>query len=260
MRRQARPFTVEIKSSHKSVSIRKPVSSIPDRPRTEPLPQDLLLEDAREPLQVRSPAQEAALSKAHTVFRRLDPSASGPAQSSARLRIVAQGPEREAVAPAELRTAEPAEPRQARILPDLLSLSRAERLPNLEAEKRPAARRKPRTSSTQERIEPETETLPGCDPMLVLDADRDHREPANVARATLSSPLERAAVAQGALPLSPSRAVVTSPELGSPQQDRRSREVCPGWVYRAACRRAQRRGEPLPRRAGVKWKRRSPQG
>src|SRR3954452_2698112 len=158
MRRQARPFTVEIKSSHKSVSIRKPVSSIPDRPRTEPLPQDLLLKDAREPLQVRSPAQEAALSKAHSVFRRLDPSASGPAQSFARLRIVPKGPEREAFAPAEPRTAEPAEPRQARILP---GLSRAERLPNPEAEKRPAAPRKPRTSSTQERIEPETETLPG---------------------------------------------------------------------------------------------------
>ena len=113
---------------------------------------------------------------------------------------------------------------------------------------------------TQEQIAPETEKLPGCGQMLVLDADRDHREPAKVARPTLSAAPERAAVAQGALPLSPNRAVITSPELSSPQQGRRSREVCPGWVYRAACRRAQRRGKPLPRRAGVKWKRRSPQG
>src|SRR3954453_8707092 len=120
--------------------------------------------------------------------------------------------------------------------PDLLSLSRAEELPNPEAERRPARRRKPQTPRPQERIAPETETLPGCGQMLVLDADRDHREPATVARPTLSAPPERAAVAQGAL-------------------RRRSREVCPGWVYRAACRRAQRRGKPLPRRAGVKWKR-----
>jgi len=260
MRRQARPFTVEIKSSRKPVSIRKPVLPIPDRPRTEPLPQDPL-QDAREPLQVRSPAQKAALSEAHSVFNRLAISASGrPAQSSARLRIVAQGPEREAGAPDAPRTAEPAEPRQARILPDLLSHSRAEELPNGEAERRPARRRKPQTPRPQERIAPETETLPGCGQMLVLDADRDHREPATVARPTLSAPPERAAVGQGALPLSPTRAVITSPELSSPQQGRRSREVCPGWVYRAACRRAQRRGKPLPRRAGVKWKRRSPQG
>src|SRR3954469_8837885 len=143
MRRQARPFTVEIKSSRKPVSIRKPVLPIPDRPRTEPLPQDPL-EDAREPLQVRSPAQEAALSEANSVFSRRAISASGrPAQSSARLRIVPQGPEREAGAPDEPRTAEPSEPRQARILPDLLSLSRAEELPNPAAEKRPVPRRKP---------------------------------------------------------------------------------------------------------------------
>src|SRR3954462_15634064 len=98
-----------------------------------------------------------------------------PAQSSARLRIVAQAPEGEAGAPDAPRTAEPAEPRQARILPDLLSHSRAEELPNPEAERRPARRRKPQTPRPQERIAPETEKLPGCGQMLVLDADRDHR-------------------------------------------------------------------------------------
>ena len=260
MRRPARPFTVEIKSSRNPVSIRKPVLLIPDRPRTEPLPQDFL-EDAREPLPVRSPAHKAALSEAHSVFRRLGTSAADRlAQSSARLRIVAQGSEREAGAPAEPRTAEQAELRQARVLPDLVSLSGAEERPNPEAEKHPVPRRKPQSSRTQERIEPETETLPGIGQMLVLDADRDPREPAKVAPATLSAPPERAAVAQDALSLSPNRAAITSPEIGSPQQGRPSREVCPGWVYRAACRKAQRRGEPLPRRAGVKWKRRSPQG
>src|SRR5689334_9511151 len=59
MRRPTRPFTVEIKSSRKPISIRKPALVIPDRPRTEPLPRRLLFEEAHQGVQDRSPVQEA---------------------------------------------------------------------------------------------------------------------------------------------------------------------------------------------------------
>ena len=248
MRRPARPFTVEIRSSRKPVSIRTPVSIIPDRPGADPLPQRRLFEDAHQGVQVRSPAQDAALSEARSVFSRLGISASGPAQSSARLRIVPQGPERDAVPPEETGTAEQAEPRQARILPDLLGLSRASEPLMPEGQKRSAQRRKPQSSETQERVEPGTEQLLNLDHEALLDAGHEPSEPAEMERSTPTEMLEIAAAEQGALP-----------ECASPRQGRGSREVCPGWVYRAACRKAKRRGEPLPQRASVRWKRRSRQ-
>jgi len=205
MRRQTRPFTVEIKNSRKPISIRKPVPIVADRPRTEPLLQDLLLGHTQEAVRVRSPAQEATLSEARSVFSRLANSASGPAQSSARLKVVPQGPEREASAP------EQTEPPQARILPDLLSLSRAGGPLSPEAEKRTAQHRKPQGPKTQERVEPATEKLPGRDQVLLLDADPDHSEPAEVERPALSDPLEVAAVEQGAMPLSRTQEVKSSP-------------------------------------------------
>jgi hypothetical protein len=253
MRRPARPFTVEIKSSRKPVSIRTPASIIPDRPGTEPLPRRLLFEDAHQGVQLRSPAQDAALSEARSVFSRLGIAASGPAQSSARLRIVPQGPEREAGAPEQPQTSKEVEPRQARILPDLLSLSRASDPLGPEAEKRTGLRRKPQSSETQERVEPETEQFLDPDHEALLDAGHEPREPAEMERPAPTEMLEIAAAEQGALPLS------TSPEGASSRQGRGSREVCPGWVYRAACRKAKRRGEPLPQRASVRWKRRSRQ-
>src|SRR5688572_4435919 len=39
--------------------------------------------------------------------------------------------------------------------------------------------------SRRPRAVPQPEKLLGCDPMLVLDAERDHREPAKVARPAL---------------------------------------------------------------------------
>src|SRR4051794_40302688 len=75
-------------------------------------------------------------------------------------------------------------------------------------------------------------------------------------RASILPDLAMAAAEQGAMPPSPNSEVMTSPEDGSPKPGRRSREVCPGWAYRAACRKAKRRGKPLPLRADVRWKRR----
>src|SRR4051812_2931651 len=98
MRRQTRPFTVEIKNSRKPASIRKPVPTIADRPRTDLLSQDLRFGDARETVKDRSPGQEAALSEAHQVFSRLAHPTPVPARSFAPLRFAPQGPEGEAVA------------------------------------------------------------------------------------------------------------------------------------------------------------------
>src|SRR3954454_16179176 len=99
MRRPTRPFTVEIKSSRSPVSIRKPVPTLVDRPRTEPLPRDLLLEDPWKTVQDRRPAQEAALSEAHSVFSRLAISAPGPVQTAAPLTVARRRLERVALVP-----------------------------------------------------------------------------------------------------------------------------------------------------------------
>src|SRR3712207_6027486 len=124
MRPQSRPFTVEIKNSRRPISTRSAASTLADRPRTERLSQNLDLGDTRVSVQDRSPAQETAFSEAHRVFSRLTHPASTPAPSSGPLKVEPQGAEGEAVAPEQDRTAERGEePRQARILPDLLSPS-----------------------------------------------------------------------------------------------------------------------------------------
>src|SRR5215210_4728454 len=260
MRRPTRPFTVEIKSSRSPVSIRKPVPTLVERPRTEPLPRDLLLGDPWTTVQDRRPAQEAALSEAHSVFSRVAMSAPSPAETSAPLRVGPRCLEHEAVGPEQPRAARRgAEARPARILPDLLTLACAGEPPSPEAEKRSAPRRKPQSPKMQERVAPEAETSQGLDHVVLLDAGDEHSEPAGMEAPALSDTLEMAAAEQGAMPPSPSSEVMTSAEGGSPRPGRRSREVCPGWTYRAAWRKAKRRGEPLPLRAGAKWKRRRSQ-
>ncbi|MFL6180592.1 MAG: AAA domain-containing protein [Actinomycetes bacterium] len=258
MRRPTRPFTVEIKSSRRPVSIRTPAPALVDPPRAEPLPRDLLLGDPWTTVQDRRPAQEAALTEAHSVFSRLAISALGPVQTAAPLRGGPRRLEHEAVGPAQPRRAERrAEAGQARILPDLLTLARVGEPPSPETEKRSAPRRKLQSPKVQGRVEPAAETSPGLDHGALRDAGQEHSEPAEMEAPALFDPLAMAAAAQGAMPPSPSSEVMTSAEGGSPRPGRRSREVCPGWVYRAACRKAKRRGEPRPQRiAGAKWKRR----
>src|SRR3954471_22975021 len=212
MRRQTRPFTVEIKNSRKPASIRKRVPTLADRPRTDPTPV--------------------------------------PAQSFAPLRFAPQGPEGEAVALEQPQTGKRGEEtRQARILPDLLSPSHTGGLLSPETEKHSARRRKPQRPKPQERVEVQPERSPGGDHVALLDSDHERREPAEVESPAMPDMPDMVAVQQGAIPLSP------SPEVRSTEQGRRSREVGPGWAYRAACRKAKRRGEPLPLRAGARWRR-----
>jgi len=99
MRRPTRPFTVEIKSSRRPASIRKPAPALVDPPRAEPLFQDVLLRDTWKVGQDRRPAREAALSEADQVFRRLAVSEPSPVQAVGLLTVARQGPKIEAVAP-----------------------------------------------------------------------------------------------------------------------------------------------------------------
>src|SRR5215207_4011282 len=256
MRPQTRPFTVEIKNSRRPISARSAASTLADRPRTEHVSQNLGLEDTRVSVQDRSPAQETAFSEAHRLFSKLTDPAPTPAQSPGTLKVAPQGTEGEAVAPEQPRTAEEVEPRQARILPDLLSPSLPDVPLSGRTEKRSSARPKPQGPKTQERVEGQPERSPSLDPGALLDAGHEHSEPAEMGRPALSDALEVVAVEHGAMPPSPSPEIMTPPERGSSRQGHRSREVCPGWVYRAACRKAKRQGKPLPQRASVKWKRR----
>jgi hypothetical protein len=251
MRPQTRPFTVEIKNSRRPMRARSAASTLADRPRAEHVSQNLHLEDTRVSVQDRSPAQEAAFSEAHRLFRRLTDPAPAPAPSSGLLRFAPQGTEGEAVAPEQPRTTERgAEPRQARILPDLLSPSLPDVSLSGRTEKRSSPRPKPHGLKTQERIGGQPEGSPGLDHVGLLDAGHEQSEPVEMGRPALPDTPDMVAAEQGAIPHS------TSPEGGSPRPGRRSREVYPGWAYRAACRKAKRRGKPLPQRVGTKWKRR----
>src|SRR5215207_1255912 len=178
MRRPTRPFTVEIKSSRRPASIRKPAPALVDPPRAEPLFQDVLLRDTWKVGQDRRPAREAALSEADQVFRRLAVSAPSPVQAAGLHAVAQQGPEVEVVAPDQPRAARlGAEPRQARILPDLLSLSRAGAPLSPETEKRSD----PHSPKVQERVEPEAaEMSPSFNQTAPLDAGHDHCEPAEM--------------------------------------------------------------------------------
>ena len=122
-----------------------------------------------------------------------------------------------------------------------------------EAEKRSA----PHSPKVEERVEPEAaEMSPGLNETARLDAGHEDGEHAEMEALTSCDPSERTAAEHGDLPASPRPEVITSSELGSARQDRHSREVCSSWMYRAACRKPKRRGEPRPQRTGAKWKRR----
>ena len=254
MRRPPRPFTVEIKSSRRPANSRTLAPALVDRPRTEPLFQDLLLRDSQHAGQERRPAQGAALSEAYQLFRRLGVSTPGSAQAADRLTLAQDNLEGKAAAPEPLRSATARlEPRPGRVLPDLLSLSPAGAPLSPEGETHSA----PHRPKVRERVEPDAAAmLPGLNEAAALEPGRNHGEPAEMEVLVSSDPLERTAVEQGDLPTSSSPEITTSSELGSSRQDRPSREVWPGWMYRAACRKAKRRGKALPQRTGATWKRR----
>ena len=254
MKRPPRPFTVEIKSSRRPANSRTLAPALVDRPRTEPLFQDLLLRDSQHAGQERRPAQGAALSEAYQLFRRLGVSTPGSAQAADRLTLAQDNLEGKAAAREPLRSATARlEPRPGRVLPDLLSLSPAGAPLSPEAEKHSA----PRSPKVRERVKPEgAETLRDRDQAYPLDADHERRERIEMEALTPPDPPERAAAEQGRLPTSSSPEITTSSELGSSRPDRHSREVWPGWMYRAACRKAKRRGKALPQRTGATWKRR----
>jgi hypothetical protein len=254
MRRPPRPFTVEIKASRRPVRIRTPAPALVDRSRSEPLFQEPLLRGNQEAGQDRRPAQETARSEAHQVFRQLASSAPGPVQTADRPTLAQDNLDVKAAAPEPLQSAAARlEPRPGRVLPDLLSLSRAGAPLSPEAETHSA----PHRPTVQERVEPDAAVmLPGLNEAAALEPGRNHGEPAEMEVLVSSDPLERTAVEQGDLPTSPSPEITTSSELGSSGQDRPSREVCPGWMYRAACRKAKRRGKALPQQTGATWKRR----
>jgi len=176
--------------------------------------------------QDRRPAQEAALSEAHQIFRTLGVSTPGPVQAAGLHAVAQQGPEVEVIAPEQPRAAgRGAEPRQARILPDLLSLSGAGAPFSPEAEKRSA----PHSPKVEERVEPgAAEMSPDLNETARLDAGHEDGEHAEMEAPASCDTLERTAAEQGDLPASLRPEVIASPELGSSRLGRHSREICPG--------------------------------
>src|SRR3954453_19979057 len=191
MRRPPRPFTVEIKSSRRPANSRTPVPALVDRSRTEPLFQDLLLRGNQEAGQDRRPAQETARSEAHQGFRRLASSVPGPGQTADRPTLAQDNLEGKAAAPEPLRSAAARlESRQGRVLPDLLSLSRA----GVPLSPEPETHSAPHSPKVQERVEPDAaETSRSLNEAAALEAGHNHGEPAEMETLASCDPLERTA-------------------------------------------------------------------
>jgi hypothetical protein len=133
-------------------------------------------------VRIAAPAQGAALSEADSVFSALATSAAGPVQPASLLAVAQEDPEVEAFSPEQPGRAERgAEPRQARVLPDLLSLSRASEPLSPAAEKHSALSRKQQSPGMQEWAEPgAAETSPDLDQVIRFGACQQYGEPPEI--------------------------------------------------------------------------------
>ena len=250
MRRPARPFTVEIKSSRRSSQTAAPIFT--GLPRTAPPPQHLgsgNRQDQDNPRE-RSPAVQAALEEANRLFAKLK---AGP--------VPVQSPDPRPPERVSVETDEPAltldgpkaDPpgrvqdteRRGSILPDLSRTAPASKARPPVTEQRTASR-KPRRAQ-QKRITPpqpsgEVEEQIASDPVVTPES-----EPV-VDETGLSDQPEVVAV-------QPPTAPAATLNERSAKPRRFGRALDQSWVYRAALRKAKRRGEPPPVRAAPRRKR-----
>ena len=218
MRRPPRPFTVEIKSSRRPARIRKATPTLVDRPRAEPLFQDLL----RGVLKVgqdRRPGSGSSPERGRLRFQCVGHlcSRSGSTRQSA------HGGSRRPQRSKRFRLSSLGEPSACRTTAgpcfsrDLLSLSRASEPLSPAAERHSALSRKQQSPGMQEWAEPgAAETSPDLDQVVRFEACQQYGEPPEIEGPAPPSSPGIAAAGQGDLPPGRNREVITSPESTHP--------------------------------------------
>ena len=238
MKRSARPFTVEIKSSRRSPQNAAPI--LTGMSRTAPPPQHLWSGDrqAQDSLGERTPASLAALGEADRLFAKLKagpvPAQSPDPRPSEGVSVQAQQPafdEPNGDPPGRVQEAG----RRGSILPDLRTAPASEAPPQV-TEQRTVSRKPPRAQ--RKRITPpqpsvEFEEQMASDLVSTRQSEPVLDEP---------GPSDQPEVVAVQHPTAPA----ATPNERSAKPRRFGRALDQSWAYRAALRRAQRRGEPLP--------------
>ena len=250
MKRSARPFTVEIKSSRRSSQNAAP--ALTGLPRTASPPQHLWSGNRQDQdsTKDRSPASLAALDEANRLFAKLIAPTPIRAQSSdprpsERVSVQTEQPtftfdEPKADPPGRVQEAG----RRGSILPDLRTAPASEAPPQV-TEQRTVSRKPPRAQ--RKRITP---PQPGVDVEEQMASDLVVRPPSEpvVDETGLSDQPAIVAVQH------PTAPAATSNER-SAKPRRFGRALDQSWVYRTALRKAKRRGEPPPGWAAPRRKR-----
>ena len=250
MRRPARPFTVEIKSSRRSSQ--KSAPALTGLPRIAPPPANLWSGEVQDTARERSSASLAAFEEANRLFAKLaaPTPASVPAQRSDALSSeAADGQDDRRELMAEAAPLSPSDGQDAgrpgSILPDLSRTAPASEARPQVPEQRTASRKPHRAErkritppqpslEVEEQIASEPVVTPQSEP--VLDETGLSDQPAIVA-------------------VQPPTAPAATRNERSAKPHRFGRALDQSWVYRAALRKAKRRGEPLPVRAAPRRKR-----
>jgi hypothetical protein len=252
MKRQARPFTVEIKSSRKPVQKLAPV--LTGMARTTPSSLKLWPGDrpGQDSIRERGPASLTALDEANRLFGKLLSPARAPVLgqssdplSSERALVQIEQPafkvdDAKADPPGRVQEAE----RRGSILPDLRRAALESGAPPQITEQRSASPKPHRPG--RKKI---TTSLPRVEVEEQVASDHvsaPQSEPV-VGGTGLPHQAEGVAVQQPAAP-------VTILDVSSAQPRRSGRALDQSWVFRVACRKAKRRGEPLPLRAAQRRK------
>jgi hypothetical protein len=248
MKRQSRPFTVEIKSSRKPAQ--KPAPDLTGPPRTASVPSDLWSGDLWERATNRGPASAEALEEANRLFSKLSTPApvltqdvdvlpSVPAEAEGRDDGSGLSEASDERVP-EIQSAG----QRDNIAPNLLVQDKLEsgaQPQNLEP--RPAHnQRRPQRTKTSDA---QPRSL-GAESVALDQGPPPQSEPV----VDVISPLDRSEVVVEEEPA----AAVSAMGASLAKQRRSARAFGQSWAHRAACRKAKRRGKPLPLRSAVRQK------
>jgi hypothetical protein len=241
MKRQTRPFTVEIKSSRTAPRFSDAGFAVSRTPRATPPVRDLWSGVHQDGAAEKGAKFLEALSEADRVFGKLAPP-----------KPVAHGsPDSSRMETSETLKETQGAGRRGVVLPDLRPQLAPERTqptpeppsPDMDRRSVPSKSRRPRRSKSAD-IQPEA--APEAQPRA------DHAIPRP------SGPVmdEASASDQPVATVRRQTTPAVSPRASAAKPRRSLRSLDQSWAYRTACRKAERRGEPPPVRSGVRRKQR----
>ena len=252
MKRQTRPFTVEIKSSRKPAQKAAPVLTRITQPASTP--PNLWSGDHLEGVRDRAPTSLTAMDEANRIFAKLVTPAPVPAQSPEPFPPERTDALREhRASPADEVKGQPprgvqSKEQQGGILPDLVAQTSHGNGLQPQDSNQHSVPGSPNSSQQRGQWKGSTNAQPQGIGEEKVSFDRASTTPSEPVVDTISAPDQPEAAAQE------SAAPIVMPRTSPAQQRRSARALDQSWAYRAACRKAKRRGEPVPMRSAVRRK------